>query len=240
MGWFGRSRLIEPQMIRIKPGRFVMGSPDSEPGRTADEGPQHDVVIDYSFEVGKYPVTFREWDAAARLGACNGYLPSDHGWGGDWRPVINVSWEHVQAYLRFLTARTGKSYRLLSEAEWEYCCRAGSTTVYAFGDRLTTRSQGVVFAYTKTVPVNRLWANRWGLVSMHGNVWEWTEDCWNNSYNEAPSDGSAWRSGDCSRRVLRGGSWVSIPLGLRSAIRVGVDPADRGSNLVGFRVARTL
>ncbi len=239
MGWFGRSRLIEPQMIRIKPGRFVMGSPESEPGRFADEGPQHDVVIDYSFEVGKYPVTFREWDAAAMLGACNGYLPSDQGWGRDWRPVINVNWDDAQAYVRFLTERTGKPYRLLSEAEWEYCCRAGTTTAYAFGDRLTTRSQGVVFAYTKTVPVNRLWANRWGLVSMHGNVYEWTEDRWNETYNGAPSDGSVWDSGDYTRRVLRGGAWVNIPRILRSANRVWNIPTYRDySN--GFRVARTL
>jgi formylglycine-generating enzyme required for sulfatase activity len=239
MGWFGQSRLIEPQMIAIKPGQFTMGSPDSEPGHNADEGPQHNVVIDYRFAVGKYPVTFLEWDSAARLGACDGYMPSDHGWGRNWRPVINVSWDDVQAYLRFLNERTGKAYRLLSEAEWEYCCRAGTTTAYAFGDRLTTRSQGVVFAYTKTVPVNRLWANRWGLVSMHGNVWEWTEDCWNETYVGAPSDGSAWRSGDCSRRVLRGGSWDSLPQSLRSASRIRIIPSGR-VYYIGFRVARTL
>jgi formylglycine-generating enzyme required for sulfatase activity len=155
--------------------------------------------------------------------------------------VINVSWYHAQAYIRFLNERTGRGYRLLSEAEWEYCCRAGATTAYAFGETLTNRSQGVVVAYDRTVEVNRLWANRWGLVSMHGNVREWCQDAWNESYDEPgrPDDGSSWLSGDTTQRVKRGGSWVSTPDHLRSAKR---DRSGPGLSMMdfGFRVARTL
>ena len=240
MGWFGGGGLILPKMVRINPGRFLMGSPEGEERRDLHEGPQHEVVIDYHFEVGKYPVTFREWDSAARRGACDGYRPEDLGWGRGWRPVINVSWDDAQAYIRFMNDRTGRGYRLLSEAEWEYCCRAGATTAYAFGETLTNRSQGVVFAYNRTVEVNRLWANRWGLVSMHGNVWEWCQDAWNDSYDDPgrPDDGSPWLSGDTTQRVLRGGSWISPSGNLRSAYRLRSETGDRDL-YNGFRVART-
>ncbi|WBQ13053.1 formylglycine-generating enzyme family protein [Hyphomonadaceae bacterium BL14] len=239
MGLFNRRKLILPRMVRIRPGKFLMGSPGDEPGHHQSESPQHEVAIGYTLEVGKYPVTFREWDSAARLGACHGYLPADEGWGRGWRPVINVSWEDAQAYIRFLNERTGRRYRLLTEAEWEYCCRAGTTTAYAFGDTLASRKQGVVFAYNRTVEVNRLWANRWGLVSMHGSVWEWVEDCANNSHVGAPKDGSARTTGDCSNRVGRGGSWGDIAQFLRSAYRDRITPGGR-SGLNGFRLARTL
>ena len=239
MGLFNRRKMILPRMVRIRPGKFLMGSPGDEPGHHVSESPQHEVTIDYAFEVGKYPVTFREWDSAARLGACDGYFPPDEGWGRGWKPVIHVSWEDAQAYIRFLNERTGRRYRLLTEAEWEYCCRAGTTTAYAFGDKLVSRKQGVVFAYNRTVEVNRLWANRWGLVSMHGNVWEWVEDCWNGSHAGAPSDGSACTTGDCSNRVLRGGSWLNGPQSLRSADRSGSTSGVRSGD-IGFRLARTL
>jgi len=244
MRWFGGRGLILPEMVRINPGRFLMGSPEGEKDRYPNEGPQHEVVIDYHFEVGKYPVTYREWDSATRRGACDGYRPEDAGWGRGWRPVINVSWYHAQAYIRFLNERTSRGYRLLSEAEWEYCCRAGATTAYAFGETLTNRSQGVVVAYDRTVEVNRLWANRWGLVSMHGNVWEWCQDAWNDSYDEPgrPDDGSPWLSGDTTQRVLRGGSWYYSLLNARSANRSKYEAGDAGDriNVLGFRVARTL
>ena len=239
MALLNRRTLILPRMERIKTGRYDMGSPESEPGRHDEEGPQQEVKIEYAFEVGKYPVTFREWDSAARLGACDGYRPSDEGWGRGWRPVINVSWEDAQAYIRFLNERTGRRYRLLTEAEWEYCCRAGTTTAYAFGDTLTSRKQGVVFAYNRTVDVRHLWANKWGLVSMHGNVNEWVEDCWNDSHVGAPKDGSARTTGDCSGRVYRGGSWGGIAQVLRSAYRNWGTPGFR-HYVVGFRLARTL
>ncbi|WBQ12847.1 formylglycine-generating enzyme family protein [Hyphomonadaceae bacterium BL14] len=240
MGLFNRRTLILPRMVRIKPGRFIMGSPESETAYRDSESPQHEVKIDYAFEVGKYPVTFREWDSAARLGACEGYLPPDRGWGRGWKPVINVSWEDAQAYIRFLNERTGRRYRLLTEAEWEYCCRAGTTTAYAFGDTLTSRKQGVVFSYNRTVEVRHLWANKWGLVSMHGNVFEWVEDCWNDSYEGAPSDGSERTTGNCSIRVYRGGSWFNFPLFLRSASRGRNASGYRKFPHVGFRLARTL
>ncbi|WBQ13106.1 formylglycine-generating enzyme family protein [Hyphomonadaceae bacterium BL14] len=239
MGLFNRRKLILPRMVRIRPGRFVMGSPENEPGHRESESPQHEVRIDYAFEVGKYPVTFREWDSAARLGACDGYFPPDEGWGRGWKPVIHVSWEDAQAYIRFLNERTGRRYRLLTEAEWEYCCRAGTTTAYAFGDTLRSRKQGVVFSYIRMVEVNRLWANKWGLVSMHGNVLEWVEDCWNDSHAGAPTDGSARTTGNCSNRVLRGGSWYNNPLSLRSANRSRGASGFRDLN-IGFRLARTL
>lgn len=239
MGLFNRRKLILPRMVRIRPGRFVMGSPENEPGHRESESPEHEVRIDYAFEVGKYPVTFREWDSAARLGACDGYFPPDEGWGRGWKPVIHVSWEDAQAYIRFLNERTGRRYRLLTEAEWEYCCRAGTTTAYAFGDTLRSRKQGVVFSYTRTVEVNRLWANKWGLVSMHGNVWEWVEDCWHDSHAVAPTDGSARTTGDGSGLVTRGGSWYVPPQFLCFAYRIGTDQFSR-STPVGFRLARTL
>lgn len=239
MGLLNRRTLILPRMARIKPGRFVMGSPENEPGHDKRESPQHEVRIDYAFEVGKYPVTFREWDSAARLGARDGYRPPDEGWGRGWRPVINVSWEDAQAYIRFLNERTGRRYRLLTEAEWEYCCRAGTTTAYAFGDTLTSRKQGVVFSYNRTVDVRHLWANKWGLVSMHGNVAEWVEDCWNDSHEGVPTDGSARTTGDCSIRVFRGGSWSGSAQFLRSASRIWSAPGIRYV-YSGFRLARTL
>ncbi len=241
MGWFGDGGLILPQMVRINPGRFLMGSPESEEGRHPKEGPQHEVVIDYQFEVGRYPVTFREWDSAERRGACEGYRPEDEGWGRGWRPVINVSWDDAQGYIRFLNDRTGRGYRLLSEAEWEYCCRAGATTAYAFGETLTNRSQGVVVAYNRTVEVNRLRANRWGLVSMHGNVCEWCQDVWNRSYAKPgrPDDGSPWLSGVATLRVTRGGGWGTSPMHLRSASRDAEETGFRDVD-TGFRVARTL
>lgn len=239
MGVFGQRKLILPKMVRIKPGRFLMGSPESELGRQDNEGPQHEVTIDYTFEVGRYPVTFREWDSATNLGACDGYRPDDQGWGRGWRPVIMVSLDDVQAYIQFLNIHTGRRYRLLSEAEWEYCCRAGTTTAYAFGDSLISRKQGVVYAYDRTVEVNRLWANRWGLASMHGNVRERVEDCWHESYVGAPSNGSARTIDNCFKRVDRGGARDDIPGNLRSASRswtaYGVS-----WEFLGFRLARTL
>ncbi|NWH07307.1 MAG: formylglycine-generating enzyme family protein [Alphaproteobacteria bacterium] len=245
---------LEPQMVHIAPGRFLMGSPESEEGRHDSEGPQHEVVIGYSFEVGRYPVTFREWDLAVRVGGCGGCTPRDEGWGRGWRPVINVSWDDAHKYIEFLKDRTGKSYRLLSEAEWEYCCRAGTTTAYAFGHSLTSPIQRVVFNDGKVVgsswadrmrptePLEGLWANSWGLVSKHGNVWEWCKDFMHASYADAgrPDDGRPWliESVD-DYRIIRGGSCATSPINMRSATRAWTRRTDR-SPVIGFRLARTL
>jgi formylglycine-generating enzyme required for sulfatase activity len=138
---------------------------------------------------------------------------------------------------QWLSQKTGRSYRLLSEAEWEYCCRAGTHTKYAFGD--TTRNDQAQFAKGKTVEVGAFPANAWGLHDMHGNVWEWCDDHWHTDYNGAPQDGSAWQDGDASLRVLRGGSWHSRAGSLRSAHRIRMHPNNRTKG-IGFRLSRTV
>ena len=158
-------------------------------------------------------------------------------WGRGLRPVINVSSESAKAYVAWLSKQTGKPYRLLSEAEWEYACRAGTETRYSFGDEITKKDAN--FHERKTSKVGSYRPNRWGLYDMHGNVWEWVEDCWNGSYKGAPKDGSAWTKGDCHRRVLRGGSWYYLPGFLRSAVRYWLVTGNRDYD-TGFRVARTL
>jgi formylglycine-generating enzyme required for sulfatase activity len=154
--------------------------------------------------------------------------------------VVGVSWDDAKAYVEWLGKETGQPYRLLSEAEWEYACRAGKTTRYWWGDALPTPEQAN-FGRKKggTTAVDTYPANPWGLRDMHGNVWEWVEDCWNESYAGAPKDGVAWTTGDCGRRVLRGGSWRNLPQHLRSANRDRYRAGIRSSN-TGFRVFRTL
>ena len=157
---------------------------------------------------------------------------------------MNVSWEDAQSYVRWLSRETGEEYRLLSEAEWEYAARAGTRTRYWWGDaigrnRANCAGNHCGDSYRYTAPVGSFSSNGFGLHDMHGNVWEWVEDCWNDSYRGAPSDGSAWESGDCGVRVLRGGSWSHVPRLLRSAYRFGSTAGDR-SSYAGFRVARTL
>ena len=203
-----------PEMVVVPAGSFMMGSPASEAGRDADEGPQHRVTIARPFAVGKFEVTFAEWDACVAAGGCK-HMPGDERGGRGKRPVTNVSWDNItKEYLPWLSPRTGKAYRLLTEAEWEYAARAGTTTRYAFGDTISKSqaqySESILGSAGRTVEAGSFPANRFGLHDMHGNVWEWVQDCWNGSYNGAPSDGSAWTTRDCSLRVLRGGSWVSM------------------------------
>jgi formylglycine-generating enzyme required for sulfatase activity len=234
-----------PQMLAIPPGRFLMGSPKGEKDASGHERPQHEVRIDHVFALGQHAVTFAEWDAALAAGAKLG-KPGDQGWGRGTRPVIYVSWEDAQSYVAWLNAQaglTGKpdAYRLPSEAEWEYACRAGTTTRYSFGNEIS-KSQAKFGGWNfigKTEPVGSLPANAFGLHDMHGNVGEWCQDCWNANYHGAPADGSAWTTGDCSLRVLRGGSWGSYPNWLRSAYRIGADPSDQYIS-IGFRLARTI
>jgi formylglycine-generating enzyme required for sulfatase activity len=232
-----------PEMVVIPPGRFTMGSPDSEVGRYPDEGPQHQVSIGYSFAVGKYAVTFAEWDACVADGGCNGYQPNDQGWGRSDHPVINVNWDDAQSYVRWLTSKTGHSYRLLSEAEYEYAARAGTTAPYYWGTdagsgHTNCLGCGGQWSGRQTAPVGSFAPNAFGLYDMLGNVGQWTQDCYADTYGDAPSDGGASMRGDCSRHVLRGGSWFSVPRGIRSALRGSV-PATIRSGAYGFRVART-
>ncbi len=231
-----------PQMVVVSSESFTMGSLSGEEGSKNDESPQHVVRIDYRFAVGMYEVTFAEWDACVSDGGCGRYVPDDEGWGRGNRPVINVSWEDAQSYVRWLSARTGYNYGLLSESEWEYVARAGTTTAYSWGDnigrsRANCDGCGSQWDGEKTASTGSFSANTWGVYDMHGNVWEWVEDCWNDSYIDAPSDGAAWESGDCSERVLRGGCWFDKPSLLRSADRSRLTTGRRGS-FIGFRVAR--
>ena len=240
-----------PEMVVVPAGSFMMGSPANEPEREREEGPQHRLTFAKALAVGRFSVTFDDWDACLGDGGCNGYRPADQGWGRGNRPVINVSWSDAKAYVAWLSRKTGRSYRLPSEAEREYVTRAGTATAFWWGSSISTGqanydgrsssgSGGAKDEFRrKTVPVDTFKPNPWGLYQLHGNVWEWTEDCWNENYNGAPADGSAWTSGDCGRRVLRGGSWINYPFVLRSAFRNSADLLDR-NEVGGFRIARTL
>lgn len=239
-----------PEMVVIPAGRFLMGSPTNEPQRYTHEGPLHRVTVP-PFAAGRHLVTFAQWDACVEAGGCS-RSPRDEGWGRGDRPVIHVSWDDAQEYVRWLSKRTGKPYRLLSEAEFEYAARAGSSTAYPWGDRPSHeranygadeccegRAQGRD-AWVYTSPVGRFPPNAFGLYDMQGNVYEWVEDAWHDSYDGAPDDGSAWvEMPELRRRVLRGGSWGNVPQEMRSASRLWF-AADGRVNEVGFRVARGL
>ena len=235
-----------PEMVVVPAGTFRMGCVSGRDCQD-DELPVHQVTIARPFAVGMYEVTFAEWGACVASGGCNGYQPGDMGWGRGRRPVIKVSWEDAVAYIRWLSEQTGQQYRLLSEAEWEYVARAGTTTRYWWGNKIGRNrancfgcgSQWSGFWSVRTAPVGSFKANAFGLHDMHGNVWEWAQDCWNGSYSGAPRDGRAWEGGKCSRRILRGGSWESRPGSLRSANRTW-DTADDRDIIYGFRIARSL
>ncbi|MGE0856251.1 MAG: SUMF1/EgtB/PvdO family nonheme iron enzyme [Hyphomicrobiaceae bacterium] len=266
-----------PEMVVIPAGTFIMGSPDgktpvigldgkpkdgplapAEKGREADEGPQREVTISQPFAVDKFEVTFDDYEACVRLKGC--VLVSDSGYRTGRKPVINISWDEAKRYVEWLARMTGKPYRLLTEAEWEYAARAGSQTVYSFGNDerelckhanfadLTLRkvapagwvtSDACEDKQSVTALVGSYSANPFGLHDMHGNVNEWTEDCYVDNYNGAPTDGSARQTSDCKLRVARGGSWDFVPQILRAAIRLRNAPGNRFDAL-GFRVGRSL
>ena len=253
-----------PEMVVLPPGTFLMGSPDTEAGRHPNEGPVHPVTIDRAFAMGVLEVTFDEWDACVESGGCDGYRPKQRffgrNMGGPGHPVIRVGWEDVPAYLAWLSQEAGRPYRLPSEAEWEYAARGGTTTPYYTGNTVSQEeaNYGRYFA-GRPMPVGSYPANPFGLHDMLGNVAEWCEDCWNENYLGAPADGSAWRSGDCERRILRGGHWASgaegfrtgvMPPDMRAASRAfGPPPSNwirravkEGSRdvVIGFRVVRDL
>jgi formylglycine-generating enzyme required for sulfatase activity len=235
-----------PTMVVVPAGEFTMGAPAAELGGEAP----HRVRIEAPFAVSKFEITFAEWDACLAAGGCRGYRPGDEGWGRESNPAMNISWEDAKAYAAWLSAKTGKTYRLLSEAEWEYAARAGSIAAYPYTDGLSpskanydastdgTGPSGV--NRQRTVPVGSFLPNAFGLYDMQGNVSEWVEDCWNDEYTAAaPTDGSAWVAGDCKGHVVRGGSWEDSATELRSAARTGGAKDDRFYT-DGVRIARSL
>jgi eukaryotic-like serine/threonine-protein kinase len=229
---------VSLEMVAIPAGEFMMGSPADELEREKDEGPQRRVKI-AGFFMGRFVVTQAQWQAVM------GNNPSN--FKGENRPVEQVSWNGVQVFCKKLSQQTGRTYRLPSEAEWEYACRARTTTPFHFGPTITpelanysgdiTYGSGPEGQYRwQTTPVGSFAANGFGLHDMHGNVWEWCLDHWHESYSGAPTDGSAWVDNDnFSIRVLRGGSWLHIPQNCRSANRLPKIPDDWDFNF-GFRI----
>jgi formylglycine-generating enzyme required for sulfatase activity len=240
-----------PQLVVIPAGEFTMGSPASEVDRGTFEYPQHRVVIAHPFAIGKYDITFEQWDACVADGGCGGYRPDDQGWGRGSLPVMNVSWFDAKAYVDWLSHKTGKTYRLPSEAEWEYAARAGTSTAFWWGgaashdyanygaDQCCKGLAAGRDRWEGTSPVGSLPANAFGLFDMSGNVMQYVDDCWHPKYDGAPADGSAWNEDRCGMRILRGGAWNSVPGFMRSADRIWI-LANSRYNLMGFRVARSL
>jgi len=254
-----------PELVVLRAGRFQMGSPEHErriamaagaqKNWLARETPQHWVGIARPFALGRYPVTVGEWRAFVE--ATDWQPDGDVNWAApgfpqsEMHPVVGVSWLDAGRYLAWLSERTGQRYRLPSEAEWEYACRAGTRTAFSFGDSISTElanydgnftyNGGARGEYRRgTTAVTQFAPNPWGLHDMHGNVWEWVQDVMHDSYEGAPLDGSAWEEGgDRARRILRGGSWLYNPRYLRSALRNGFS-AVMANDIVGFRVVREL
>ena len=237
-----------PAMVVIPAGSFRMGCVSGQECYDREK-PVHTVTISQPFAVSKYEITFEDYDRFSTPNKVN-----DQGWGRGSRPTIDVSWNDAKAYVAWLSSQTGQTYRLLTEAEWEYAARAGTSTKYHFGNSESQLCRYANFADKtvslddaacsdgvgmQTAVVGRYAANAFGLHDMHGNVREWVEDCWNENYSGAPSDGSAWLRGNCERRVLRGGAWNYLPRNLRSAYRSENTTGFR-SYYIGFRVARTL
>ncbi len=225
------------EMVVIRPGSFDMGS-----GAFDMEKPVHRVTIAKPFAIGRREVTFDEWDRCVTAGVCK-YRPDDRGWGRGERPVINVSWDDAQVFVRWLSERTGRKYRLPSEAEWEYAARGGTSTIYWWGRDVGSRHANCrdcgSGTTSQTVPAGTFDANPFGLYDTAGNAAEWVEDCWNENYRAAPQDGSAWLTGQCRQRVLRGGSFDSQSRYLRSTSRFRYD-VDVRYYANGFRVVREM
>jgi len=241
-------------MVVIPAGEFMMGSSQPSLDRRYSEGPEHPVKV-AAFALARTEITYDDYDRFAR--ATSRRLPDDAGQGRGSRPVVDVSWVDAAAYSQWLTAQTGFTYRLPSEAEWEYAARAGTKpgAPYGTGDCISARqanfndatvqfnncpSSGINVG--RAQPVASYAANAYGVFDMHGNVFEWTADCVHLSYTDAPSDGSAWlqdAGGKCSERMVRGGSWQSGQIAVRAALRAAIGYGD-SSGLIGFRVVRVL
>jgi len=244
-----------PEMVVIPSGSFQMGSPEGELGRSTDEGPVHEVTFRRPFAIGRYEITIAQWRACVEARGCN-ILPDDRRGGSDRRPVVNASWEDAQDYIRWLNRTSGKIYRLPSEAEWEYAARGGTTTPRYWGERTVACAFANVYdisgqrvhqfewphftcidANATTAEAGDYLPNSFGLYDMLGNAWEWVQDCWNADYTSAPTNGRPNFSGDCQRRVVRGGSWKNVAWATRSAFRGWQGINDR-VDANGFRVAR--
>lgn len=260
-----------PEMVVVPPGRFLMGSPDSDDERWSAEreGPVHLVRIARPFAVGRFEITRAQYAQFVRdtgVSSMGCFHWGSEGWvhkaDWDWRypgfvqgddePAVCVPWADAQAYVRWLSSRTGQAYRLLSESEWEYVARAGTSVRRYWGDDVNAGCaygnlgdrdglDAPPFAdcrdgYAHTAPVGRFRPNAWGLYDMLGNAWEWTADCWHEGYAGAPVDGSPRSDGDCSQRVIRGAGWNSHPRNVRSSNRGSYSPA--AYETVGIRVAR--
>ncbi len=228
-----------PELAVIPSGTFIMGA-DS---RYESEGPAHRVTIAKPFAMGIYEVTFDEWKACFKAHACGKVMPDDHGWGRGKRPVINITWYGARRYVRWLSKKTGKTYHLPSEAQWEYAARADAKSTYWWGNavgkgRANCRDCGVKIS-RKSEPVDSFKPNPWGLYNVSGNVWEWVADCWNPTHIGAPADGAVRLSGDCRQRVIRGGSWYYFSKNMRSAWRFKNDARVKSYG-IGFRVMREL
>jgi formylglycine-generating enzyme required for sulfatase activity len=232
-----------PEMIVAPAGKFIMGSPKQEEGHSSREEPQHEVSIKQSFAISRFAVTFDEWDTCVAYGDCTQGV-SDSGFGRGQRPIINVSWYDAQDYVAWFSRMTGKPYRLLTEAEWEYAARAGTTTAYYWGDEIgienaNCKGCGSKWDNQQTSPVGSFKPNAFGLYDTAGNVWQWVEDCYHENYDGAPKDGSVWTTRGCIDRIVRGGARITNPRSLRAAAR-GRFAADSLDYNVGFRLARTL
>jgi len=236
------------RMMQIPAGTFLMGSPDNEEERSKSESPQHQVSVP-SFFMAKYPVTQAQWRLVSAMPQVKLKIePNPSKFKGDTRPVEQVSWDEAIEFCERLTRFTNREYRLPTEAEWEYACRAGTTTPFHFGETISPElanynskeayGDGVTGEYRgETTPVDHFKiANAWGLCDMHGNVWEWCQDHWHNNYKGAYEDGSAWLTTRKAGRVIRGGSWVLYPRYCRSAYRDFNYPVFR-FNYLGFRVS---
>lgn len=239
-----------PEMVALPAGTFLMGSQRDELGRSDAEGPEHCVQLRYHLAVARFEVTFAEWDSCVAAGDCK-HVPRDSGWGRGRQPVINVSWEDaVREYIPWLSKTAGQTYRLLTEAEWEFAARSGTTTLFSTGNSITSDDANFDGTSTyagsakgmyrqKPLEVGSFAPNAFGLYDIHGNVWEWIADCYAGSYVGAPTDGSAALDVPGCQRVMRGGSWIDSPRVLRSAARSHV-PAQTRFIYRGFRVARVL
>ena len=228
-----------PKMAFVPAGQFTM----SEAKNKKPEKPKQEVNISKPFAISKYEVTWDEWEACMAADGCQ-WQPDDHRWGRGKMPIINVSWEHANNYVKWLSEKTGNIYRLATEAEWEYAARAGTTTNYWWGDNLKKKHAncykcGTKWSGKQSAPVGSFPPNPWGIHDMHGNVWEWTADCWNLNQEGSLSHASIRTDGNCTKRVVRGGSWYYYPKLSHSQSRDKFK-TDLFSYNIGIRLVREL